>query len=61
MTYIKQIRKEKGLSRREMAENLNMNLDAYRGVERGDRATSTKTIKKLMKLYPEIDINKFFK
>lgn len=61
MTYIKTIRKENGLSRREMAEKLNMNLDVYRGVERGDRATSLKTIKKLTEIYPNIDANKFFK
>lgn len=61
MTYIKQIREKNNLTRREMAEKLNMNLDAYRGVERGDRATSLKTIKKLTEIYPNIDTNKFFK
>lgn len=59
MTYIKQIRLENNLTRKEMARILNMNLDVYRGVERGDRATSLKTIKILKEKFNNIDANKF--
>lgn len=58
MTYIKRIRLENNLTRKEMAKLLNMNLDAYRGVERGDRVTSLKTIRILKENFKNIDVNK---
>lgn len=61
MTYIKKIRIDNNLTRKEMAQILNINLDVYRGIERGDRVTSLKTIKILKEKFPKIDTNNFFK
>lgn len=61
MTYIKKIRIDNNLTRKEMAQILNINLDVYRGIERGDRVTSLKTIKILKGKFPKIDTNIFFK
>jgi transcriptional regulator with XRE-family HTH domain len=60
MTYIKEIRLNNNLTRKEMAYILNLNLDNYRKIERGERATSSKVIKKLKTYFKNIDANKFF-
>lgn len=60
MTYIKEIRLNNNLTRKEMAYILNLNLDNYRKIERGERATSSKVIKKLKNYFKNIDANKFF-
>jgi transcriptional regulator with XRE-family HTH domain len=60
MTYIKEIRLNNNLTRKEMAYILNLNLDNYRKIERGERSTSSKVIKKLKTYFKNIDANKFF-
>lgn len=60
MTYIKEIRLNNNLTRKEMAYILNLNLDNYRKIERGERSTSSKVIKKLKTCFKNIDANKFF-
>jgi len=60
MIYIKEIRLNNNLTRKEMAYILNLNLDNYRKIERGERPTSSKVIKKLKTYFKNIDANKFF-
>ena len=60
MTYIKEIRLNNNLTRKEMAYILNLNLDNYRKIERGERPISSKVIKKLKTYFKNIDANKFF-
>lgn len=60
MTYIKEIRLDNNLTRKEMAYILKLNLDNYRKIERGERSTSSKVIKKLKEHFENIDANKFF-
>ena len=59
MTYIKQIRLENNLTRKEMAEILNLNYNNYLRCERGELNVSLKSIKRLKERF-KIDINKFF-
>lgn len=60
MTYIKQIRLENNLTRKEMAQILNINYNNYLRCERGELNVSLKSIKKLKKNFKNIDTNKFF-
>lgn len=62
MTYIKQIREENNLTRKEMADKLNIAYNNYLRSERGEISISSKSIRKLKKLFGKenIDANKFF-
>ena len=59
MTYIKQIRLENNLSRKEMAKILNIAYNHYNMCERGEYNVSLKNIKKLKEKFKNIDANKF--
>lgn len=60
MTYIKQIRLENNLTRKEMAKILNIAYNNYIRCERGELNVSLKSIKKLKEKFKNIDANKFF-
>lgn len=60
MTYLKQIRKDNNLTRKEMAQILNINYNNYIRCERGELNVSLKSIKKLKEHFKNIDANKFF-
>lgn len=59
MTYIKQIRLENNLTRKEMANILNIAYNNYLRYERGELNVSLKSIKKLKEQFKNIDANKF--
>lgn len=52
-------RKAKGLSQQEIADAIGINQSTYAGYETGDRKPSTKTAKKLGKVF-DFDWTKFF-
>ena len=59
MTYIKQIRLENNLTRKEMSKILNIAYNNYLRCERGELNVSLKSIKKLKARFKNIDANKF--
>lgn len=59
MTYMKQIRLENNLTRKEMANILNIAYNNYLRCERGELNVSLKSIKKLKEQFKNIDANKF--
>lgn len=59
MTYIKQIRIENNLTRKEMAKILNIAYNNYNMCERGELNVSLKSIRKLKEHFKNIDANKF--
>ena len=59
MTYIKQIRLDNNLTRKEMANILNIAYNNYLRYERGEINVSLKSIKKLKEKFKNIDANKF--
>ena len=59
MTYIKQIRLENNLTRKEMANILDIAYNNYLRYERGEINISLKSIKKLKEKFKNIDANKF--
>lgn len=59
MTYIKQIRLENNLTRKEMANILNIAYNNYLRCERGEINVSLRSIKKLKEKFKNIDANKF--
>jgi transcriptional regulator with XRE-family HTH domain len=59
MTYIKEIRLNNNLTRKEMAEILNIAYNNYLRCERGELNVSLKSIKKLKEHFKNIDANKF--
>ena len=60
MTYIKEIRLNNKLTRKEMAQILNIHYNNYIRCERGELNVSLKSIKKLKEYFKNIDANKFF-
>lgn len=59
MTYIKQIRLENNLTRKEMSKILNIAYNNYLRCERGELNVSLKSIRKLKEHFKNIDANKF--
>lgn len=59
MTYIKQIRLENNLTRKKMAQILNINYNNYLRCERGEINVSLKSIKKIKEYFKNVDANKF--
>jgi transcriptional regulator with XRE-family HTH domain len=59
MTYIKQIRLENNLTRKEMADILKIAYNNYLRCERGELNVSLKSIRKLKEKFKNIDANKF--
>lgn len=59
MNPLRVLRTQLGLSRREMAETLDVSLSLYEKIELGKRNMSAKFLKKLKLKYPDLDINIF--
>lgn len=59
MNALRDFRNQLGLSRREMAETLNVSLSLYEKVELGERNMSANFLKKLKSKYPDLDIDIF--
>lgn len=59
MNALRDFRNQLGLSRREMAETLNVSLSLYEKIELGERNMSANFLKKLKSKYPDLDIDIF--
>ncbi|OKL36225.1 helix-turn-helix domain-containing protein [Domibacillus mangrovi] len=57
---LKQFRKEKKLTQREMADYIGVSLSMYEKVERGYIKASRNFMDALKEKYPQIDIEQFF-
>lgn len=60
MDAIKNFRLQRGLSRKKMAEILNISLSQYDKVEFNQRPPSQSFLKKFKQAFPEFDMNIFF-
>lgn len=60
MEALKQFRAEKGFTREEMAERLNISTSLYDKIEYGDRKPSREFLKKFKEAFPTYDMNIFF-
>ena len=60
MNAIKNFRLNRGLSRKQMAELLNISLSQYDKVEFNQRPPSQSFLKKFKQTFPEFDMNIFF-
>ena len=60
MEKLKKFRKEKGLSQESMAQKMGITLSMYEKVEQGRAGASAKFMKRLKKVFPEVNIDYIF-
>lgn len=60
MNGLVEFRKELRMSRREMAETLEISHSMYEKVELGQRSLTGRLLRKIKEKFPQVDMNKFF-
>jgi transcriptional regulator with XRE-family HTH domain len=60
MECLKEFRKEKGLTTKEMTDVLGISLSLYEKVEYSNRRPSREFLSKFKKVFPSFDMNIFF-
>ena len=60
MTYLIAFRKNKGLTRTEMAKKLGISHSYYEKIELGDREPSRNILERVKRTFPSFDMNIFF-
>lgn len=60
MEFLKQFRIKQGLSKKQMADILNISIILYEKVEYGTRQPSRKFLSRFKAAFPDFDMNIFF-
>lgn len=60
MSTLRELRKEKGLSQKDMAKKIDYSLSSYQKIESGKKKPGRKFMNKIKLIFPDVSIDRLF-